>query len=118
MTMAKYTINSEVGVMRNIEAGNIDEAKEIYKRDNHYDFDGALAGELPVSCFWMEQDGERVKSCGCLRAELTAARGRKSTKTERNARMRAMHAAGKSVSEIAAEAGLAYQTVWTILKRA
>lgn len=59
-TMKKYTINSELGVM-DIEAGSVEEAKEIYAAAKHYDFDGAEAGEYPGSWFFVNEDGVRVE---------------------------------------------------------
>jgi hypothetical protein len=60
-TKHKYTINTECGVARDIEAASIDEAKEQYEASHHYDFGGALAGEYPGSWFWVDEDGVRVE---------------------------------------------------------
>lgn len=60
--MTTYTINSELGVAR-IEAESIEDAKDIYERDHHYDFDGAAAGEYPGSWYFVDADGVRVEDC-------------------------------------------------------
>ena len=65
--MSKYTINTECGLMKDIEAGSVEEAKDIYSASNPYDFDGAENGEYPGSWFFIEENGIRVED---LTAEM------------------------------------------------
>lgn len=58
--MPKYTINTECGIMNDIDADSIDAAKEIYSQEMGFDFD-ALA-EFPGSWYWIEEDGVKVES--------------------------------------------------------
>ena len=58
--MNKYTINSECGVAY-IEACSIEQAKEQYSRDHHYDFDSY--DDYPGSWYFIEKDGVRVEDC-------------------------------------------------------
>lgn len=61
--MTTYTISSEVGLMKGIQAGSIDEAKAIYSNKMHYDFDGARDGEYPGSWYFVDEDGVRAEDC-------------------------------------------------------
>lgn len=59
--MKSYAINTECGLMTDIQAESIDAAKEIYSAaTNGYDFDGAANGEYPGSWYTITEDGVRV----------------------------------------------------------
>lgn len=57
--MKTYTINSELGLMRDVLASSIDEAKEKYTEKFGYDFDGF--DEYPGTWYWINENGVRVE---------------------------------------------------------
>lgn len=61
--MSKYTISSECGDMH-IEADSIEQAKEIYSRAMHYDFDAPP--DIDSSWYWISnsETGEQLEKCG------------------------------------------------------
>ncbi len=58
--MKTYTINSECGPMYDIQAESIDDAKDIYSREKHYDFDL----DEPGSWYSIWEDGVPVEQVG------------------------------------------------------
>lgn len=61
--MTKYMINSECGQME-IEANDIESAKQVYSANRHFDFDSCES--IEGSWFWVSDfsTGEVLEECG------------------------------------------------------
>lgn len=56
----EYTIVTECGTLNDFVATNLTEAKEIYERKNHYDFNASASG----SYYRIFQDGQQIEVFG------------------------------------------------------
>jgi hypothetical protein len=57
-----FTINTECGIMRDIDASTVEDAKVVYSHEYNFDFDGVE--DYPGSWYWIEEDGVKIESGG------------------------------------------------------